>query len=150
MKTTPLSSKFYVLCSHRGGQATLTLAFVVGGTVVLIGATLAFIVISFINSSFAFQSANRALAAAAGGAEDAVLQLVRNKDFLSTGYCVPAASLPCPDSYAQVVISRLFSSQAVITSRAIIGGSQRRLEIVVVIDPVTYKITVISWRQLAI
>ena len=48
----------------RRGQATLSLVFLVGGIVILIGVTLSVLVISLINSGYGFQAANRALARA--------------------------------------------------------------------------------------
>jgi len=71
---------------NLGGQAALSLVLLVGGTVVLIAATLFFLVLSFINSTFGFQAANQAWGLALSGANDALLQLSRNPTMVNRNY----------------------------------------------------------------
>ncbi len=68
------------------GQAALSLVLLVGGTVVLIAATLFFLVLSFINSSFGFQAANQAWGLAMSGINDAMVQLSRDPSLASQSY----------------------------------------------------------------
>ncbi|MBI3589452.1 MAG: hypothetical protein HY093_03540 [Candidatus Liptonbacteria bacterium] len=68
---------------HVRGQAALALIFLIGGTVVLLAATLAFLIFNFINSTYGYQAVNRALGVAMAGANDALIKLVRNRDYNS-------------------------------------------------------------------
>lgn len=112
----------------RFGQTALSTVFLIGGIIVLYATSLAVIGISFLNSAFGFQAANRALAVAAGGVHDAELQLMRNKDFEDTsGYCVPAANLPCPSGYAEVRVTQ-GSGRATVTSDATVARRRRKLQ----------------------
>src|SRR5512140_2528746 len=74
-------STFYILHSERKGQVALSLVFLIGGISLLVAITLSLVAISFLNSTFAFQSANKAMALAVSGAEDALLRLTRDSTF---------------------------------------------------------------------
>jgi hypothetical protein len=83
------------------------LIFVIGGVIVLFAVTLALLALSFLNSTYGFQAANRAAALADGGVHDVMLQLQRDKDFESAGYCLPySATLPCPSGQVQIVVTQ--------------------------------------------
>jgi len=69
------------------GQAAISLIFLVGGTILLVGVTLAFLIFSFITSTFGFQAANRALGVAFAGANDAMLQISKNINFPGLNGC---------------------------------------------------------------
>ncbi|OGY97336.1 MAG: hypothetical protein A2122_01480 [Candidatus Liptonbacteria bacterium GWB1_49_6] len=135
--------------TYRKGQATLSLAILVGGTAVLIGLTLAFLTISFTNSSSGFQSAERALAVASAGADDALLRLVRNKDFPSSKYTLEVGS---GNHIATVIVqnSSPVFNRVTITSQATVGVAQRKIEVIAEVDGDTGKMSVISWRQVVI
>lgn len=125
----------------RRAQTALILAFLIGGTALLIGVSLAFLVASFSATSLSYQTANRALAAATAGAQDGLLQLLRNKDF-SGGYTVPLGDYSAVVSVVQSV------GQATITSTASAStGVKRRIVVAASADPLTAKVTVLSWRQ---
>lgn len=72
------------------GQAAISLIFLVGGTILLVGVTLAFLIFSFISSTFGFQAANRALGVAMGGVNDTLFQISRNKNFVP-----PSVTIGC-------------------------------------------------------
>ena len=134
----------------RGGQAALAMVFLVGGIIVVVGITLAFLAISFINSSFGFQSANRALALASSGVADALVRLTRNFQFSdAVGYCVPeGGTVPCPSGAATVTIVPVANlpGQNLITSVASVGSNSRKIEVVVGINATTTQVSVLSWR----
>ena len=54
----------FPLFRPQRSQTALSLVFLIGGIIVLVGVTLSYLVISFTNASFGFQAANRALTTA--------------------------------------------------------------------------------------
>lgn len=143
-----LDSRFWLLDSARSGQATLSLVFLVGGLIVLVGVSLAFILISFISSGYGFRVSNQALSVAMAGAEDAVMQLVRNKGFSSLGgYSVPVGSW---SANVTVTPDSPVSGQDTINSAATISGYQRKIQVVVAVVSSTGQVDVVSWNQLAL
>jgi hypothetical protein len=128
------------------GQAALSTIFLIGGVIVLFGISLALISISFANSSLGFQASNRAAAVAQGGVKDAELQLIRNKDFANTGYCVPANNQPCPASTALVIVTQNSpqSGQVLITSDATVNRRRRKIQAVYAVSASSTQVTPIS------
>ena len=140
-----LQPKTYNLQPRRAtGQAALSLVFLTGGIIVLVGLSLAFLAISFINSSFGFQSANKALAIASAGVYDALIQLVRNKSF-SGSYCVP---LPCGQGSSSTTVSQNTPSPGLVTieSQATSFVSRRKIKTIVSISSTTTQVNLVSWN----
>ena len=137
----------YTLHVTRKGQAALSLVFLIGGIALLVSVTLAVIAISFLNSTFAFQSANRAYANATSGAQDALLKLARNDAFSDTvGYAVPKG---CSANCATVVVTQVTPGiQVEIVSTATVFASTRKIKVVAAIDPNNGEVTVSSWSGL--
>ena len=130
----------------RNGQAIFSFVFLVGTIVVAIGVTLAFLAFSFINISFGFRAGERASAAAAGGANDGVMQLVRNKSFSNvSGYSVPGDAAAATVSVSQ---NTPVSGEATIISTATVSGYERRIKAVVAVDPTTGQVTLINWNKI--
>lgn len=126
----------------------MALVFLIGGIIVVIAVSLAFIVISFITSGYGFQSSNRALGVAAAGVDDAVIKLVRNKDFSAvSAYNVPVGNY---NASVTVVQNTPISGHATIVSIAAVAAYQRKIQAVVAIAPVTGQVHLISWDQLAL
>lgn len=114
----------------------------------VIGVSLAFIVLSFINSGYGFQSSNRALAVAAAGVEDAIIKLVRNKDFFSASpYDVPVGTYTASVSVAQ---NTPVSGRVTIVSTAAVAAYKRKIQAVVAVDSATGQVQLVSWDQLAL
>lgn len=131
--------------TFRKGQAALSLIFLIGGIALLVAVTLSLTAISFLNSTFAFQAANKAMSLATGGAEDALMQLNRNSAFSSIGgYSVP---IGCANDCATVTVEQNSPAvnQATIVSTATSFASQRKIQVVVSIDPNTGQLSVVSW-----
>lgn len=132
------------LCAGRRGQAALSLVFLIGGIVLLVSVTLSLVVINFLNSTFAFQSANKAMAEAMGGVSDALLQLARNPQFSHLGYdvCVTNFISDC----ATVVVTQSqtlpTSWKATIVSTATVFASRRKIQAVAAINPLTGEVSV--------
>ena len=143
-----LNSRFLILDSRHAGQATLSLVFLIGGIIILVGVSLSFLVISFISSGYGYQASNRALGAATGGVEDALLRLVRDTDLTAlTPYEVPL------DSYtANVTVTQDSPVAGLVTilSYATVAGYQRRIQAVVAVDSDTGQVSLISWDQLTL
>lgn len=142
--------------STRLGQGALYLTLLIGGTSVLIGVTLAFLIISFGATSGSFHAANRALAIASSGIYDAMLQFARNPDFMppSGTYCLPGdqnCPTPVPSGVTRIVITRDVPrpGQIRVISTAGFLGSQRKIEAIMAVDPVSTRVNIVSWRQLA-
>lgn len=133
--------------AESAGQAALSLVFLIGGIALLVSVTLAVIAISFLNSTFAFQSANRAYANATSGAQDALLKLARNDAFSDTnGYTVPKS---CTSNCATVVVTQITpSTQVEIISTATVFASTRKIKVVAAIDPNNGEVSVSSWTNL--
>src|SRR5438105_3446436 len=79
----------YTIPRVRSGQVALSLVILVGGIIVAIGVGLAFIIGSSLSATAAYQAGIRAEQVAAAGTSDAMLQLVRNRAFSSSGYTMP-------------------------------------------------------------
>lgn len=150
-----LKSITYNLQPGRRGQATLALVFLVGGISIAVGVSLAFLVISFTNSAFSYQAANRALSIASAGANDALLQLARNGNFRTVsfsggGYCVDSgvAGNLCDGGSALVQVADGGApGTIVITSRANVSNAIRKVEVVATTGSST-QVSVLSWRLL--
>lgn len=127
----------------RSGQAALSLVFLIGGIIIIVGTTLAFLSFSFINSGIGFQFAQRAEAIASAGAEDALLILNRNPSFASGGY-----SLPLGSDQATVSVSQgsPVAGQATILSRSTISGYTRKVQVVVSINSASSQNVILSWQ----
>jgi len=149
------------LNNNRVGQAALSLVLLVGGAVVMIGLTLIFLVFSFINASFGFRAANQALGVAISGANDALLQLARDKDFPGSDWAsgVTGYYADVDDYVAYVSVSRSWSEgsitgaeypnspeQALIVSKATVSNRTRTVRVLASVSH-DGKIDIISLEQ---
>ncbi len=132
----------------RNGQAALSFVFLIGVIVLSIGVAVAFLANSFLNSGYGYQAANRAMAVASAGAEDALMRLARNKDFSS----VSSYSVPVGSDSASVTVNQNSPStgQAKIVSSATVSFQQRKFQVVVSIDSTTGQVSLISWQLLTL
>ncbi len=138
-----LSSKFQVPSSKRNGQTALSVIFVIGGLLVFAAISLAFLVLSLINSGYGYRSANQALALAQAGVNDALLVLTRNKDF-SGSYVLPA------NDYSVTVTVTQSSGRATILSDVTVARYERKLQAVAAVNPVTGQVDLLSWSVLSL
>lgn len=126
----------------RRSQAALSLVFLIGGIVVVVSVTIAFLVTSFISVSSGFEAAERAAAVASAGADDGLLQLLRNKAFSDTGgYPVPLGSY---SALVTVTQNTPTAGQVTIISTATVLGNHRRVKVVVSVDETTGKASILS------
>lgn len=129
----------------RSGQAALGMVLLIGGVIVLIAATMAFLVFSYLNSTFGYQASQKAYAVAVSGVDDGFMRLLRNKDFSSTGYTLPVGSSTATVSVTQNSPS---ANQATINSQATISFYSRRIRQIVEVNATSGEIIVLS-RTLA-
>ena len=134
----------------RRGQAALSLVFLIGGIALLVSVTIAVIAIGFLNSTFAFQSANRAYANATSGAQDALLKLARNDAFSDlVGYEVPYVDGGSLSNCAFVTVNQVdLSKQVEIISTATVFASTRKIKVIAAIDQNNGEVSVSSWTNL--
>ncbi|MBI2888636.1 MAG: hypothetical protein HYY10_01805 [Candidatus Liptonbacteria bacterium] len=136
----------YHLPPTRRAQAALSFVFLVGSIVILIGVTLGFLASSFVNSTYGFTAAQRALSIADAGARDAYLRLLRNKDLSSpSGYAVPLES----DS-AQVTVTQDSPTTGLVTvvSVATISFHTRKVQFIASVTTSTGQISLVSWKEI--
>lgn len=136
----------------HSGQAALSTVFLIGGIIVLFGISLAMIALAFSDSTLGFQAANKALAFAKGGVADAALQLARNKDFSSAGYCVPAAVMPCPSGYATVTVTQNSpsSGKATVISDATFNRRRRKVQVIYQVSASSTQVVPVSQQELSL
>lgn len=142
MRLLQLPTTYYLLPTQRTGQAVLSLIFLMGGIMVMVGLTLAFIATSFVNSAYGFQASQRAQAVASSGIYDALMRLARDKDFSDADYSVPLG-----DDSASVTVTQdsPVVGQATIVSIATVSRRKRQVRAVVSRNASTSRIVVVSW-----
>ena len=141
-----ISHKSLVISSRRASraQAALSTVLLIGGIIVLIGMSIAFLASSFLNSSQGYRQAQRAQAVVISGVEDALIQLARNKDFASTGYSLTVGSSTVSVSVTQ---DSPATGQATIVASSSVSSYQRTARVVVSRNASTSQTTVVSWTE---
>ena len=112
---------------NKSGQAALATIILIGGLISLIALLLIIIISANISSVYALQANQKALAVANAGAEDALIQLIRNKNF-SGNY-----SFYVGEDLASVTVTNSGSS-ATIDSVATVLNYKRRVKVLVSLD----------------
>jgi len=108
---------------------------------------MAFLVVTFVNSGFGFQAANQALSAASAGANDAIIQLSRDKDFASVGYTVPVNGVSATVAVSQ---NTPLSGQVTIISQAGVSQRKRKIQVIMSVNSSTGQVDMVSWQQLTL
>lgn len=128
----------------KNGQAFLALVLLIGVFLVLTAASLIFIINTFVDTSYGNQDALQAQAAAMGGAEDALLRLVRNAAFSSAGYTLAVGS-----STATITVTQNspVANEDTILSTATVFGRTRKINVVVSENAITGQIVKVSWAN---
>ncbi len=127
----------------RSGQAVLSLVFIIGGIITVIGLTLAILANSIINSTSGFQAVEGSRAVAISGANDALMRLARVKG-LSGAY-----SMPIDSNSASVTITQdsPLSGLVTITSSSTVSRKEVRIRVVVSRNSTSGAISLVSWEQ---
>jgi uncharacterized protein YpmB len=126
--------KFLNLKKNNKGQTALSTIFLIGGIISLIAITLVIIISSYITSAYSYQNSQRALAVANAGADDALMQLARNKNFADTnGYLVYSGN---DSATVTVTQNSPLTGQVTILSIANIFSYKKKVRIIVSISDV--------------
>ena len=131
--------------SSEQGQAFLSLVLLIGGAMMLIGLTLAFLSTSFIDTGYGYQAVAQAEAAATSGAQDALLQLDRNSAFSTSanGYTLSVGSSTATVS---VTPNTPQSGMDTISSTSTVANRTRNVTVVATINAITSQVTVMAWQ----
>ena len=128
----------------KKGQVFLSLVFIIGGIVILVGLLIVFFLNSSIDTSYGYQAATAADAAALSGAQDAFLQLQRNPAF-ATSYTVSVGSTTASVTVTQ---NSPATNNVTILSTATVAFRARKVQIVAAKDPSTGVVTVLSEQMI--
>ncbi len=143
-----LSADAELLTPKSGaGQMMLSLIFLIGGVIITIGVALSILGFSFITSITGYRAAILAEAAASSGANDAILQVVRNANFSSTGYTLPFTNVSDIVTATQGTPS---ANETTIISLAQIRTIKQKIQVILSIDPVSKKVDVVSYQKIPI
>jgi hypothetical protein len=131
--------------NYRHGQAFLSVVLLIGAIVLVVGTTIAFITVTFIDSSYGTQASQNAEAAAAGGVNDAQLRLVRGDIAAGGMYTVPVAATTAT---VTVTPNSPGPNLATVLSVATVLFRTRKIQAVFSIDPTTGQVSPVSWNEI--
>jgi UDP-N-acetylmuramyl pentapeptide phosphotransferase/UDP-N-acetylglucosamine-1-phosphate transferase len=118
----------------------------IGGVIILVGVTLAFLVSSFVDTSYGYQAVQQAEATAVAGAEDALLQLDRNINLSNTsGYAV---AVGLNSATVTITQNSPVAGKVTILSIATVSGRKRKVNVVLSTNITTGQATVVSWQDI--
>ena len=123
------------------GQAFLSTVLIIGGIMIIIGATVAVLAATFVDSGYGLQASNKAESVATAGANDAYLRLVRNSLFSSGGYTVTV-----PEGVATVSVSSSPNAASVL-SAATVSGRTRKISALFAISSSTGQVMLVLWQD---
>lgn len=113
---------------------------------IVIGATVAVVAATFIDSGYGLQASNQAESVASAGVNDAYLQLVRNSAFSSPG----GYSVTVPNGSATVVVTQgsgPSAGLASVLSTATVSGRTRKISATFSISTVTGQVILALWQD---
>lgn len=141
----------------QSGMAALPMVLLIGGIVVEISLAGAFISFFAVQSGLGVKLSDEALAAAKSGVQDAVLKIIRNKNFSSpSGYILAtgnrsAVVTVCHDSYtASTACDTLSVGKDEIISTGSALLKRRKMKAMINIDSVSGEIKIESIEEIAI
>ncbi len=117
----------------------------IGGIIISAGIVLAYIALSSVDSTYGYADSQVAEGMANAGAEDAVMQFVRNADFSPAGgnYVVTLSN-----GQASVTVSNPGTGTATITSVASYESHTRTINVVLAINLLTNQVSVTRWADI--
>ncbi len=135
-----------IINEMKRGQTFFALVFLIGGLVLLIGLTLAFLANSFIDTGYGYQASVRAEAVAVSGVQDALLRL----DRLPTSSVTGTSTVAVGTNTATVTVSSGVPAAgfATILSAATVSGRTRKINVVVTVNASTSQVSVVSWQTI--
>ena len=143
---------------NEKGAATLSVILLISGITMELAIAGVIIAMLVSNTAFSSRLSADALAVARAGAQDAELRIVRDKNFISSGYfeppgCVLNGSVPC----ARVVVEKdsgtscsqpISSGQDCIVSLGTAFTRNRKVEAILGVDSISGKINALSLKEI--
>lgn len=128
----------------KTGIAALPALLLIGGIVIEIAIVSAALTFIGITNALSVRAAAEALFLARAGAQDAIMRVVRDKNFSSSGYTVPVGSRS-----ATVVVTKdqPQAGQTTITATSSVVRRQKEIQAVVTIDGVTGQSEIVSFKE---
>lgn len=123
----------------------LPLVIMIGLVIVELGVAMAFLVYFSNLSSYGTRLAQEALFGARSGVNDAILRIIRNKDFMGTYSSITVGRATVTVS---VVKDQPDTNQTTITSTGIALIRQKKYQAVVSIDPNTATVSLVSLTEI--
>jgi hypothetical protein len=114
----------------------------IGAIILVVGTTIAFTTVAFIDGSYGSQASQNAEAVAAGGVEDAQLRLARGDIANGGTYTVTTAT-----GSATVTVTPPSAGLATVLSIATVLFRTRKIQAVFAIDPTTGQVSQVSWNE---
>ena len=130
---------------HNNGQAFLSLVFLIGAIVAIVGLLVAFFANSFVDTGYGLSASASAEASATSGAQDAMLQLDRNTGFSSAGYTIAVVSSTATVSVTQNAPS---AGYVTILSTATVSNHKRKVQVILFNNASTSQLSVVSWGDI--
>ena len=118
----------------------------IGGVMVFVGAAVAFLATTFIDSGYGLQSSNLAESVATAGVNDAYLHLVRNSSF-AIATTTNFASVPGGSATVTVTQGSPAAGQVTVFSSAAVGGRTRKIMAIFLVASSTGQVTIGSWQD---
>lgn len=128
------------------GMTMLPLVLVVGTVMIEFGIALTFVIYMSNLSSYGNRLSEEAFLAARSGVNDAILKLIRDKDFSTTGYSLTVGIRG--SSMVVVENGQPNSDQARITSTGTVLTRQKKIQAIVSIDSNTSLINLVSMEEI--
>jgi len=134
--------------NNNKATAALPAMLFIGGIIVEIGIAGAFISYYLSQSGFGIKMSAEALAAAEAGVQDALIKIIRNKDFTSSGYDLTVGNrsanvVVCKDTCAGTGKHKITSIGSALVKR-------RKIEAVVNVNNTTGEVKIESIQETAI
>jgi len=130
--------------SNRRGLASLPAILLLGGIIVEISVAGLLLLFYLNNSVYGSRIADEALAVAQSGINDAVMQIILDKDAEFSGYSLGVGNGTATTDVSIVVVS----GKRIITTTGIVFTRERTLEATVTVDDVTGIVTIDSVKEL--
>lgn len=133
--------------SVKNGFTAITL--ILGITLVVTVLSMGMGLLSYLENAASFSrlKGQESFLVAESGAYDAMYRLSLNKDFSSAGY-----SLSAGNGSATVVVQKDSPQTgfSLITSTGIVSNTRKRIQLKIVRDDQTGKLTIVSWQEVAL
>jgi len=127
------------------GVTLLPLVIMIGLVIVELGLAMAFVVYSSNLSSYGTRLAQEALFGARSGIDDAILKIIRDKNFSSAGYALTVGRV---NVWVVVEQNQPLTNQDRITSTGTVLLRQKQYQAIVSVDPQTLVVSLVSLTEI--